>query len=194
MTETETETAPIRSKALKPLVAAGLALLVIVGFWYFRSPESTMIKAGMMAPELELPSGPSGAKARLSSFRGRPVLLVFFMSNCHICDTELPQVDRLHREFWRKGLVVLGVSVDNDYAARERFLREKQITFGILQDPNGEAVRQAYGSYQMPEAYLIDAQGKVDHVYIGSVKWRAPEVRERIEKLLPPPRNPAPTQ
>jgi peroxiredoxin len=102
-------------------------------------------------------------------------------------------VDRLHREFWRKGLVVLGVSVDNDYAARERFLREKQITFGILQDPNGEAVRQAYGSYKMPEAYLIDAQGKVDHVYLGSVKWRAPEVRERIEKLLPPSKNP-PTQ
>jgi hypothetical protein len=38
----------------------------------------------------------------------------------------------------------------------------------------------------MPEAYLIDAAGKVDAVYLGSVRWRSPEVRERIESVLPP--------
>jgi len=188
-----TETASVRSRLLRPLVAAAVALLLVLGFWYFRSPETTMIKAGMAAPDLELTSGSLGRKGRLSSFRGKPVLLVFFMSSCHICATELPQVERLYRELRTRGLVVLGVSVDADYTTRETFLRETGITFGVMQDPNGEAIRQAYGSYKMPEAYLIDPQGQVAAVYVGSVNWRGPEVREQIEKLLPPPpRDPRP--
>ena len=45
-------------------------------------------------------------------------------------------------------------------------------------------MREAYGSWKMPEAYLIDATGRVDSVYLGSVNWRSPEIRERIRKLL----------
>ena len=175
-----------RWKALGPLVAAAIGILVILGYWYLRSPESTMVKAGMMAPELELPANVYGTKARLSSFRGRPVLLVFFMATCEVCEAEVPQIERLFREFRTRGLMVLGVSVDADYATRERFVREHGITFPILQDPNGVAVRQAYGSYKMPEAYLIDSHGRVDSVYLGRVKWR-PAVRERILKLLSAP-------
>lgn len=176
-----------RSPIARGVSAAILALAVIVGYWYLRAPESTMIKAGMQAPDLELPSGDAGGKARLSQFRGRPVLLVMFMSSCHICQAELPHVERVHREFRMQGLVVLGVSVDADPIARERFLRDSGITFGILQDPDGVAVRQAYGSYQMPEAYLIDASGRVDEVYLGTVNWRSHAVRDRIRKLLPEP-------
>jgi len=176
-----------QSPIARGLVAAIVALAVVVGYWYFRSPDSTHIKAGMQAPDLELPSGDGGGKARLSSFRGRPVLLVMFMSSCHICQAEMPQIERVHREFAREGLQVLGVSVDTDEAARERFLRDHGITFGILQDPNGVAVGQAYGSYKMPEAYLIDANGRVDAVYPGSVDWRSHEVRDRIRRLLPTP-------
>lgn len=176
-----------RSPMARGTIAAIVALAVILGYWYLRSPESTMIKAGMQAPDLELPSGDAGGKARLSSFRGRPVLLVMFMSSCHLCQAEMPHVERVHREFRTQGLIVLGVSVDADPAAREQFLRDYGISFGILQDPGGVAVSQAYGSYKMPEAYLIDATGRVDAVYPGAVDWRSHEVRDRIRKLLPEP-------
>jgi peroxiredoxin len=176
-----------RSPAARAVSAAALALAVILGYWYLRSPESTLIKAGMQAPELELPSGDAGGKARLSSFRGQPVLLVMFMASCHLCQAEMPHVERVHREFRTQGLIVLGVSVDADPVARERFLRDYGISFGILQDPDGVAVRQAYGSYKMPEAYLIDATGRVDAVYPGAVDWRSHAVRDRIRKLLPEP-------
>lgn len=173
------------------LVAAAAAALVLLGYWYFRSPESTLIKVGMAAPDLELPSVRSGGvKTRLSNFRGRPVLLIMYMAGCKPCERDMGSLERLHREFLQKGLVVLGVSVDADAAAREDFIRRHQITFIVLEDPSGRAVREAYGSWKMPEAYLIDAAGKVDAVYLGSVEWRSPEVRERIERLLPavPPR------
>ena len=190
-----------RWKALGPVAAAAIGILIIVGYWYLRSPESTKVKAGMMAPDLELPANVYGTKARLSSFRGRPVLLVFFMATCELCQAEIPQIERLFREFRTRGFMVLGVSVDADYATRERFVREQQITFPILQDPDGVAVREAYGSYKMPEAYLIDPRGRVDSVYLGQVRQRRIDVRERILKMLsasaasgaPPARTPAPS-
>ena len=176
------------------LAAAATVLVtlgVVVGFWYFHSPESTKIKVGMQAPDLELSSvGSAGVKTRLSRFRGRPVLLVMYMAGCKSCEKDLYAVERLNREFLQKGLVVLGVAVDADPAKREDFIRRHEITFVVLEDTNGQAAREAYGSWQMPEAYLIDPSGVVDAVYLGSVNWRSPEVRERIERLLPkvPPR------
>jgi peroxiredoxin len=179
-----TETVPRPRSFAKPLVGAAVALAVIFGFWYYRSPESTKIKVGMMAPDLDLPTRSSAGKSKLSLFRGRPILLVMFMSNCHICAAEIPQLERLHREFRDGGLLVMGVDLDAEYAPREKFLNDAGVSFGVFVDPNGVAVREAYGSWKMPEAYLIDATGRVDAVYLGSVNWRAPEVRERIQKLL----------
>jgi cytochrome c biogenesis protein CcmG, thiol:disulfide interchange protein DsbE len=187
-----TEAAPAGRRFVTPLIGAAVALAVVFGFWYYRSPESTKIKAGMMAPELNLPTRSSAAGTKLSMFRGHPILLVMFMSTCHVCAEELPQLEHLHREFRPLGLVVTGVDVDADYAARERFLSDADVSFGVFVDPNGVAVREAYGSWKMPEAYLIDATGRVDSVYLGSVNWRSPEIRERIRKLLAAASAPAP--
>jgi peroxiredoxin len=175
---------PVVRKLLPAAAAAAVAALVFLAYWYLRSPESTLIKAGDLAPDLELPSA-SRSPTRLSNFRGRPVLLVMFLSNCHICENEIGQIERLHREFYKEGLVVLGVSVDQDAAARQAFIQRHGLTFIVLSDDNGQAVRAAYGSFKMPEAYLIRPDGRVEAVYLGSANWRG-EVRERIRKLLPP--------
>lgn len=168
----------------KPLVGALSALAVILGFFLFTAPESTKIKVGMLAPELDLPSLGTGT-VKLSSFRGKAVLLFFFMADCELCGKEIPEVERLSREFRLQGLLVVGVSVDRDYAERERFLKKNDVSFGILHDPNGDAVYRAFGSYKMPEAYLIDATGRVAAVWLGAVDWRSPDVRSKLEALLP---------
>ena len=163
------------------LVAVGVAL----GYFWLMAPEATKVKVGMMAPELELPSvGPGGVK--LSSFHGHAVLLTFFMSSCHICEREITEIEDVHRTYRLRGLIVLGVSADADYAARERFVREKNLSFGLLRDPNGEKILEVFGSHKLPEAYLIDAGGVVRAVWLGSVRWRSPEVRRQIEDALPP--------
>ncbi len=138
----------------------------------------------LLAPELDLPSvGPGSVK--LSSFRGQAILLVFFMSDCHICKSEILEVERIHRAYRLRDFLVVGVSVDADYATTQRFINERSLSFGLLRDPHGEKILAAYGSYRMPEAYLIDAQGVVRAVWLGSVKWKSPEVRRQIEEVLP---------
>jgi peroxiredoxin len=169
-----------------PLVAAVVAIAVMLGFLLFTSPESTKVKVGMMAPELELPSLGTGT-LKLSSFRGKPVLLFFFMADCKLCEKEVPHLELLSRELRLQGLLVVGVSVDRDYTARMAFLKRHNVSFGILLDPNGDAIYQAFGSEKMPEAYLIDAGGKIAAVWLGAVDWSSPEVRAKIRDVLPPP-------
>jgi cytochrome c biogenesis protein CcmG/thiol:disulfide interchange protein DsbE len=168
----------------KPLVGAGVALLVFLGYFVFTSPESTKIKVGMPAPELDLPSLGTGTM-KLSSFRGKPLLLFFFMADCALCEKEVPQVELLSRELRQRGLLVVGVTVDRDYAVSQSFLKRHDVSFGIFRDPNGDAVYQAFGSYKMPEAYLIDSAGKVAAVWLGAVDWRSPKVRAKIDEVLP---------
>jgi peroxiredoxin len=175
-----------RETAVRSALAAAVTLAVVVGFWWVRSPEATLVKVGHQAPDLELPSLGATSKTRLSSFRGRPVLLVMFLSNCHLCDEEMPEIERLHRRLLPRGLMVIGVSADTERAALESFVQKHQMTFPVLQDPGGRALRQAYGSWRLPEAYLIDASGTVAAVWLGSVKWSGPEVKDTIARLLPP--------
>ena len=176
-----------RQTVIGAVLAAVVAVIVVVGYWWARAPEATLVKVGHQAPDLELPSlGAASGKTRLSSFRGRPVLLVMFMSTCHICDEEMPGLERLHRRLLPRGLAVIGVSADTDRAALQKFVERHQITFTLLEDPGGPALRQAYGSWKLPEAYLIDAQGKVAAVWLGSVRWDGRDVSEAITPLLPP--------
>ena len=169
----------------KPVLGAAVAAFVFLGYFLFTSPESTKIKVGMPAPELELPSLGTGT-VKLSSFRGKPVLLFFFMADCVLCEKEVPQVELLSRELRQRGLLVVGVTVDRDYAASQAFLKRHEVSFGILRDPNGDAIYKAFGSYKMPEAYLIDAAGKIAAVWLGAVDWRSPQVRAKIDEVLPP--------
>lgn len=167
-----------------PVLGIATALILALGYFWLTAPEATKIKVGMQAPELELPSVNPGS-VKLSSFRGQAVLLAFFMSDCKICQREIVEIERIHREYRLRGLLVVGVSVDSDYAATRRFLTERQLTFGLLRDPNGEKILEAFGSHKMPEAYLLDPQGIVRAVWLGSVKWRSPAVRDQIKAVLP---------
>jgi len=173
-----------RSSLLFGLVGA---IGVVAGYRYFRSPESTFVKVGQQAPELELPTlGSEGARARLSSFRGRPVLLTMFMAGCESCEKDAGSLERLHREFLQKGLVVLGVAVDPDEKTTADFIQRHRLTYLVMQDLNGAGVKEVYHSTRMPETYLIDASGRVQAVYLNNVDWGSVEVRERITPLLPP--------
>ena len=102
-----------------------------------------MVSEGSEAPDFELRSD-TGETVRLSSFRGRPVVLYFYpKDHTSGCTTQACGLRDAWSEFERAGAVVLGVSPD-DVASHERFRRDYELPFTLLADPD-HAVAEAYG-------------------------------------------------
>jgi peroxiredoxin len=114
----------------------------------------------------------AGGNYRLADDRGKVVVLNFFASWCPPCQTETPQFDTLYRERKAGGVQFIGMDVkDPSKSAAQSWLKDKGITFPVVYD---EAARSAIQLGEVPMAALpstvvIDKQGRVAAVYVGSV-------------------------
>lgn len=124
---------------------------------------------GTAAPEFEL-KGPSGEMVRLSSFRGKKVLLAFYpYSFSPVCTEEFCSFRDDIAAFTSRNVELLGISVDSHYAQKaymelhniphsilSDFERTASAAYGVLR-PNGSSER-AY--------VLIDENGLVQYVHV----------------------------
>lgn len=113
--------------------------------------------SGREAPDFTV-RGVYGGSVELSSFRGRPLLVVFWTTSCGICRRELPIVDRIAGEFEGR-IDVLAINIGDLEGARN-FMRVNQLRLTNTVDENGEVARR-YGVHGVPRLVLIDAAGKV---------------------------------
>lgn len=126
------------------------------------------------APELSLPDIRDRHTVSLSAFRGRPVFVSFWATWCDSCREEMPALEEIHRRRAGAGLVILGVSLDEEAAvAVPPFAREHHLTFSLLRGD-----RKAVADYAvrgLPTAFLIDAEGRVTRRWVGPLDVRAVE-------------------
>jgi thiol-disulfide isomerase/thioredoxin len=102
----------------------------------------------------------SGNTFSLSMMRGRAVLLDFWASWCGPCRAEMPVLERLHRQFAKRGLLVVGVNVDEPRETAARFIEQQGYTFTVLLDRRLEA-SMLYDARALPTLVLVDAEGNV---------------------------------
>lgn len=116
------------------------------------SPEFTSLgleapKEEVEAPDFSLPDL-SERKIRLKDFRGKVVLLNFFATWCVPCRLEMPAMERLHRAYKDKGLVVLAVDIRESAKTVRAFTQDGKIlwrAFGAREWDSKEA-RQYFSS------------------------------------------------
>lgn len=127
-----------------------------------------MVEEGKPAPDFELTSD-SGEKVKLSSFRGKPVVLYFYpKSDTPGCTRQACGIRDVYDDFQQRGAVVLGVSADKE-AAQAKFKSKYELPFPILADPDHEAGK-AYGvekddsKYFERSTFIIDPDGNVAKV------------------------------
>jgi len=77
--------------------------------------------------------------------------------------------------------VVLGVSVDKDPQAYQRFLQKYSPTFLTARELK---THEEFGTYMYPETYIINAQGRVLLKIAEPADWTSPTVTQIIDKLL----------
>jgi peroxiredoxin Q/BCP len=133
------------------------------------------IEPGQMAPDFTLPAA-DGAHVKLSSFRGRPVVLYFYPRDMTPgCTKEACAFRDRHSELKKLGAAVLGVSTD-DVASHEKFRDKYELNFPLLADVD-HAVAEKYGAWREKNlygkksmgvqraTYLIDREGHVSRVW-----------------------------
>lgn len=169
-------------------LAALVVVVVIVAMGYVHMQENKAygLKVGEAAPALSLPAR-EGSTVDIASFRGRPVIVNFWATWCPPCVSEMPALERLHKALSPDGLVVLGVSVDEDEKALSAFVAKTGLTFPILRDPGGAVASGSFKTTGYPETFVIDAAGRVKETYVGPAEWDTPEAIAHFRRLLKPP-------
>jgi cytochrome c biogenesis protein CcmG/thiol:disulfide interchange protein DsbE len=170
---------------LKDKILGTFALIMAAGLIYFfatptyREGEASL--AGRKA--IDFPLQYEGRQVHLSDLHGKVVVLNFWASWCPPCLEETPSLNKLQQQIASKGGVVLGVSVDEDGPAYEKFLKDNHVVFPTYRDATSK-IAQEYGTSMYPESYLIDREGRLARKIVGPQDWQSPQIMASVETLL----------
>ena len=165
--------------------AAVVPVLVLLAYGFKTNPRE------IPSPLLDRPATAftvttfAGSPLSLESLRGKVVMLNFWASWCRpACYEEAPALERTWREYKDKGVVVVGIDIqDRDEAARA-FLAEFGHSFPNAPDPAGR-IAVDYGVYGVPETFFIDRKGRVRFKQVGALTDEL--ARQRLDTLLKEP-------
>lgn len=112
-------------KTVKLLEITAAVVLAALGYFVFDSIRERVAGVGDTAPGFKVTTA-SGKAMTQRDFGGRILLLNFWASWCPPCKDETPSMNQLAQRLGPKGLVVLGVSVDENEAAYQSFLASER--------------------------------------------------------------------
>jgi thiol-disulfide isomerase/thioredoxin len=117
----------------------------------------------------------------IANYKGKVVMLDFWATWCGPCRAELPNVLEVYQKHHQDGFEIIGISLDEDRARLESFIKEKNMTWPQFFDgqkwKNKLSVK--YGVNSIPATYLLDGEGKI----IGK-NLRGEELEEAVAAAL----------
>ncbi len=115
---------------------------------------------GRQAPDFELTTL-DGRKLKLSSYRGKAVVLNFWATWCGPCRIEMPWFVDLQKQYGAEGLTILGVAMDDsDPQKIAAFASEMGVNYPVLLGT--DKVSEEYGNVEyLPTTFYIDRQGNI---------------------------------
>ena len=123
---------------------------------------------GNLAPDFELQTL-GGETFRLSDYRGQPILINFWASWCGPCRREVPALIRAQTEHGERGLLIVGVNIEESDDPAQQFASEFGINYALPMDYSG-AVFRAYGGggpNGPPRSFFVDPDGVITRIYAG---------------------------
>jgi peroxiredoxin len=137
---------------------------------------------GKDAPDFAL-KGIDGRNLRLSEFRGQVVLVNFWARWEGDSRLQMPALDRINTTYQRAGLVVLGISVDDDVRRAREFADSMSVSYPILFD-TGSNIGKDYFLQKMPMTILVDRSGVVRYSVVGFKRGDERAYLDQIRELL----------
>jgi len=177
---------------MKKTILTAFILVAATAFFFTQQQpaadaQSGSLKVGQKAPDIEM-AGIDGKPIKLSSLKGKMVLIDFWASWCGPCRRENPSVVSAYNEYKDKtfrngkGFTVFGVSLDTSKERWEKGIADDKLSWTYhVSDLQGwkNAAAQQYGVYGIPMSYLIDGDG-----VIVAVSPRGEALPSKLKELL----------
>jgi thiol-disulfide isomerase/thioredoxin len=123
----------------------------------------------------------NGAAVHLADFKGKVILLNVWATWCGPCQTEIPELVASYETYKDKGVVVLGVSLDDTAEMLRAYAAAKKITYPMLMMQDD--VDQAFGPFfGVPVTIFIGRDGIISRKHLGPVSKE--QVDREIKALL----------
>src|SRR5437868_4826875 len=145
---------------------------------------------GAMIDDFTLPDA-DGAQHTLNSLKGKNgAVIIFIATRCPVSNAYNDRMEKLAQDYKAKGVNVIGINSNNIEPATEvkSHASEKHLTFAILKD-DGNKIADRLGATRTPEAYVIDASGKL--VYHGRIdnsqntaNITANDLRDALDEMI----------
>jgi cytochrome c biogenesis protein CcmG/thiol:disulfide interchange protein DsbE len=154
------------------VMAGGLGLMVASGSGF--DLDGSRARNGVCDPEGRTANlsytlqNENGKSVSLAAFKGKVIILDFWATWCPPCKIEMPWFVEFQDKYRAKGLVVLGVSVDDTPAKLKAFATEKKINYPLLVGRDREDMQDAYGPlWGVPTTFVIGRDGKICKKHTG---------------------------
>lgn len=118
---------------------------------------------GQHPSDFALPAA-AGSNVRLSEYRGQPVILVFWGSQCGACEKQLALLDRLYSTYRTSGLATFGISVDDDMTHAGEYAHAHPMSYPMLLDAS-KSVGRSFQIDRLPTTVMIDRAGVVRYIH-----------------------------
>ena len=136
-----------------------------------------IVEVGRRAPDFTLETI-EGENISLSEFRGRVVMVNFWLTSCGACVSEVPHIQSVSDKWSDEDLMILAISVRESAADVESFIESSGLTFPVLLDSEG-VVDGVYQPSLFPTTFFIDAEGIIREIKEGRF-----HNSEEIESIL----------
>jgi cytochrome c biogenesis protein CcmG/thiol:disulfide interchange protein DsbE len=171
------------AQALDRILLGSVALLAVALIWVVNGTlEEHIVNAGDTAPKFSITTD-AGRTVTRDNFGGKVLVLNFWATWCPPCIEELPTLNAFQSAYAKDGVVVLGVSIDRNEKLYRQFLDRSKLSFETARDPEAN-ISASYGTFQIPETYIIDRNGKVVEKFISNQNWMDPAFLARIRRML----------
>jgi cytochrome c biogenesis protein CcmG/thiol:disulfide interchange protein DsbE len=168
-------------KRVGTFVAVAIPLLALLAYGFTLDAKyipSPLI--GRQAPPFTLPLF-DGGSVSLESLRGKVVFLNFWASWCVPCRAEARMLEAASRRYQDKGVVFIGIDIQDKEEDARAFLREFGVTYPNGRDASGRAAID-YGVWGIPETFVIDRTGRITYKHVGELGWAT--ITARLDDAL----------
>jgi peroxiredoxin len=137
-------------------------ILPVFLFSFFIQQVMAQPRQGMMAGEIALPTV-EGDTLKLSSFKGKVVLIDFWASWCAPCRVTNRGLTKLYPKYKDKGFEIFAVSLDDDPEKWKKAMKQDKVTWPQVNDNGGweSSTVQQWNLFAIPTSYLMDKDGRL---------------------------------